>query len=58
MYFADTVSWYVTTTSGAALRQDFPLFGGFQVTYGSNPFNFFLTPTLMVFPLTSDFALG
>ena len=54
LYFADTVSWGLPRT----LRQDFPIFGGFQVGYVGNPFNFFLTPTLMVFPLTSAFALG
>lgn len=55
MYFADTFSWLPNTLS--SLRQDFPIFGGFQVTFGSNPFNFFLTPTLMAFPLTSDLFL-
>lgn len=59
MYFADTFSWLPNPTSSAnTLRQDFPLFGGFQVGFVGNPFNFFLTPTLMVFPLTSNFALG
>jgi hypothetical protein len=56
VYFADTFSWLPNSLS--TLRQDFPIFGGFQVTFGGNPFNFFLTPTLMVFPLTSAFALA
>lgn len=59
MFFADTFSWLPSPTSSQnALRQDFPIFGGFTVGFVGNPYNFFLTPTLMVFPLTSAQFLG
>ena len=57
MFFADTFSWLPSPTT-SQLRQDFPIFGGFTVGFVGNPYNYFLTPTLMVFPLTSGLFLG
>jgi hypothetical protein len=55
IFFMDSITYLTNVVS--PFRQDFPLFGGFQAAFTVNPFNFFLTPTLLVFPLTSDEAL-
>lgn len=52
MYFIDSITWLTNILD--TTRQDFPLFGGFVVGMQPNPFNYFLTPTLVAFPLTSN----
>ena len=52
MYFIDSITWL--TNINDTTRQDFPVFGGFAVGMQPNPFNYFLTPNLIVFPLTSN----